>query len=183
MLRIKKKNGKIVKAYKLGEKHAVLEELLKMGKIVDLKDGSYEVFSMEAVNTKSGHGQKAYAGDWVRLDSLGYPYPSKSDWFQDNMRYVSEDDYEQIPKKLMGWTADMELCPEIEFLIREKGLRLDENSFDNYFSAVLWENPEAAARNAVLVFYSISYANDGTITDAEYNFVEKQEFERTYDVI
>jgi hypothetical protein len=183
MLRIKKKRGKIVQAYKLGVAHAVLEQLIKMGKVVDLKDGSYEVFSLEAVNSESGHGQVAYAGDWVRLDSAGYPYPSKDDWFQNNMRHISGDDYEQIPKELMGWTADMEMCPEIEFLIHNKGLELDENSFDKYFRAILWGNPEAADRNAVLVFYTISYDNDGTVTDAEYNFVERNEFDRTYDVI
>ena len=65
MLRIKKKRGKIVQAYKLGVAHVVLEQLIKTGKVVDLKDGSYEVFSLEAVNSESGHGQVAYAGDWV----------------------------------------------------------------------------------------------------------------------
>lgn len=183
MLRIKKKRGKIVQAYKLGKAHVVLEQLIQTGKIVDLKDGSYEVFSLEAVNSESGHGQVAFAGDWVRLDSAGYPYPCKDDWFQDNMRHIFGDDYEQIPKELTGWIADMETCPEIEFLIREKGLRLNENSFDKYFNAVLWGNLETANRKAVLVFYSISYADDGTIIDAEYNFVERQEFDRTYGVI
>ncbi len=183
MLRIKKKRGKIVQAYKLGVAHMALEQLITSGKIVDLRDGSYDVFSLEAVNSESGHGQVAYAGDWMRLDSAGFPYPSKDDWFQNNMRHISGDDYEQIPKELVAWTADMEMCPEIDFLIREKGLNLDENSFDKYYSAILWGNPEAADRNAVLVFYSISYSGDGTVLDAEYNFVEKKEFDRTCDVI
>lgn len=182
MLRIKKKSGKIVQAYKLGEVNAVLEQLIKTGKIIDLKDGTYEVFSREAVNSGSGHGQVANVGDWVRLDSAGYPYPSKDDWFRHNMRHISGNDYEQIPKKLMGWTADMEMCPEIEFLIHNKGLKLDENNFEKFFSAILWGNPEAADRNAVLVFYSISYDN-GSVIDAEYNFVERKEFDRIYDII
>lgn len=183
MLKIKKKNGKIVKAYRLGDMNAVLEQLIADGKIVDLKDGSFEVFSQEAVQSESGHGQIAYTGDWIRLDGAGYPYPGKNDWFQENMRHIRGDDYEQIPRELLGWTADMEMCPEIEFLIREKGLKLDDNSFDKYFSAILWGNPEAADRNAVLVFYSISYEDDGAVKDAEYNFVERKEFDRTYDVI
>lgn len=183
MLRVKKKHGKIAQAYKLGVKHECLEQLIAEGKIIDLKNGSFEVFSQEAVKSESGHGQVAYVGDWIRLDGAGYPYPSKDDWFQDNMRHISGDDYEQVPKELMGWTADMEMCPEIEFLIREKGLKLDENSFDKYFSAILWGYPEAADRDAVLVFYSASYNDDGAVTDAEYNFVERKEFDRTYDVI
>ena len=182
MLRIKKKHGKIVQAYKLGEENVVLEQLMKIGKIVDLKDGTYEVFSQEAVNSGSGHGQIASVGDWVRLDNAGYPYPSKDDWFRHNMRHISQNDYEQIPIELMGWTANMEICPEIEFLIHNKGLKLNENNFEKFFSAILWGNPEVADRNAVLVFYSISY-DKGSIIDAEYNFVEINEFNRIYDTI
>jgi len=183
MLKVKKKHGKIVQAYKLGEKHERLEQLITEGKIIDLKNGSFEIFSQEAVKSESGHGQLAYVGDWIRLDGAGYPYPSKDEWFQDNMRYISGDDYEQISKELMGWIADMEMCPEIEFLIQEKGLKLDGSSFDKYYSAILWGNLEVADRNAVLVFYSLSYNNDGAVTEAEYNFVERKEFDRTYDVI
>lgn len=183
MLKVKKKKGKIVQAYKLGEKHCFLEQLICENKIIDLKNGLYEVFSQEAVKSESGHGQVASVGDWIRVDGAGYPYPCKNDWFWNNMRHIEGDDYEQIPKELLGWTADMEMCPEVEFLVREKGLKLDESNFDKYFSAILWGNPEAADRNAVLIFYSISYKSDGTVEDAEYNFVERKEFERTYDVV
>lgn len=183
MLRIKKKHGKVVKAYRLGEPRADLAQLIADKRIIDLKDGSFEVFSQEAVKSESGHGQVAYAGDWVRLDGAGFPYPSKNEWFQENMRHIDGDDYEQILKELVGWTADMDLCPEVEFLIREKGLKLDEGNFDQYFRANLWGTLEAADRNAVLVFYSINYDSDGTVMDAEFNFVEKTEFDRTYDVI
>lgn len=182
MLRIKKKHGKIVQAYKLGEANIVLEQLIETGKIIDLKNGTYEVFSQEAVNSGSGHGQMANVGDWVRLDSTGYPYPSKDNWFRHNMRHISGNDYEQVSKELKGWTANMEICPEIEFLIHNKGLKLNENDYEKFFSAILWGNPEVADRNAVLVFYSISY-DDGAVIDAEYNFVEREEFNRVYDMI
>lgn len=183
MLKIIKKHGKIVKAYRLGDRHPVLEELMKKGKIVLMEDGTFEVFSQEAVQSESGHGQKAVAGDWIRLDSKGFPYPCTHDWFQENMRPAGGDDYEQIPRALSAWTADQEMCHEVEFLIREKGLKLDENNFEKYYSAILWGNPEAADRNAVLVFYSISYGADGRVTDADYNFVTKSEFDLSYDVI
>lgn len=183
MLRIKKKNGKIVQAYKLGTENERLEQLITEGKIIDFGNGSFEVFSQEAVKSESGHGQVAYAGDWIRLDGADYPYPSKNEWFQENMRHINGDDYEQIPKELVGWTADMDMCPEVDFLIREKGLELVENNYDKYFSASLWGNPEVADRNAVLVFYNINYDNDGNVMDAEFNFVERTEFDRTYDVI
>ena len=183
MLRIIKKNGKIVKAYRLGDSHPVLEKLMEEGKIVAVGDGFFEVFSQEAVQSGSGHGQRAKAGDWIRLDSKGFPYPCEDDWFRENLRPAGGDDYEQIPKVLSAWRADQEMCPEVEFLIREKGLKLDENSFEKYFSAVLWGNPEAADRNALVVFYEIIYGEDGSIRDADYNFITQEEFELNYVIL
>lgn len=183
MLKIIKKHGKIVKAYRLGDSHPALEEMMAEGKIVSMEDGSFEVFSQEAVRSESGHGQRAEIGDWVRLDSKGFPYPCKDDWFRENLRPAGGDDYEQIPKALAAWNADQEMCPEVEFLIREKGLKLDEGSFRKYYSAILWGHPEAADRNAFLVFYSISYGDDGKVLDADYNFVAQEEFELNYDIL
>ena len=74
------------------------------------------------------------------------------------------------------------MCKEVSFLIREKGLVLDETNPDNYYSAVLWGTKEAAAKDAVLVFYNISYNDDGSVRDAEFNFVKREEFDKTYSV-
>ena len=183
MLKVRKKYGKVVQAYRLGDYHPVLESLMKENKIIDLHNGIYEVFSQEAVKAGSVHGQVACTGDWIRIDGSGSPYPNKADWFQENLRHISGDDYEQIPKLLNAWTADLEMCPEIQFLIREKGLVLDENNPEQYFNAFLWGTQEAAARDAVLVFYSVSYDENGSIVDAEFNFVEKTEFDCTYDLV
>ncbi len=183
MLKVMKKHGKVVQAYRLGDQHPVLNDLMKSNKIVDLQNGTYEVFSQESLNSGSGHGQLASAGDWVRLDGAGLPYPSKNDWFQENLRHISGDDYEQIPKPLYAWTSDVGMCPEIQFLIREKGLVLDDSNPEQYFRAFLWGTQEAAAHDAILVFYSLSYDEHGNVIDAEFNFVARTEFERVYDVL
>lgn len=183
MIRIKKKQGKIIKAYRLGDNNEVLVQLINDKKIVICDDGTFEVFSQEAINSGSGHGQIASAGDWVRLDNEGHPYPCIDEWFQENMRFIGGDEYEQIPKELIAWTPDMEMSPEVEFLISKKGLKLDENDYDKFYQAILWGNPEAANRDAVLVFYSISYGENGDIVDADYNFVVRDEFERSYDIV
>ena len=43
--------------------------------------------------------------------------------------------------------------------------------------------PEAAAEDAMIVFYSISYDDAGNVIDCDWNFVERGEFDRTYSVI
>lgn len=181
MLKIVKKQGKIVQAYRVGDNHSVLEKMIEEKKIKKINETSYEIFSQEAIQAASGHGQLANVGDWIRIDGAGFPYPCKNEWFQQNLRHIEGDDYEQIPKVLSAWTADQPISPEIEYLIQKKGLVLDKEHPDKYFQAILWGNPEAAAKDAVLVFYSIEYGKDGTVVDADYNFVQKDEFERTYD--
>ena len=183
MYKIIKKQGKIVEAYRLGEDNVLFKNLQKENKLLDLHNGKYEVFSQEAVNSESGHGQVAEKEDWIRLDSAGYPYPCTDEWFKENMRHIEGDKYEQIPKPLMAWDCTQHMCQEILFLIEKKGLKIDENSQQKYYSAILWGNPEAAAKNAVIVFYDISYDQDGMIVDAEYNFIERGEFNKTYNII
>lgn len=183
MIKVMKKQGKRVEAYQLGQAHPVLEALMAKKQIIDLHDGTYEVFSQEAVKAGSGHGQLAAAGDWIRIDGAGCPYPCRDDWFRANLRHIGADEYEQIPALLDAWTADQGIGPEIRFLMQQKGLVLDAQHPDRYFNAVLWGTREAAAMDAVLVFYSITRDAAGNIMDAEFNFVERGEFDRTYNVL
>ena len=62
MYEVIKNKGKLVKAYQLGSDNAVIKELIQNGKISDLGDGRYEIYSQEAVNRAVG-GEKAMAGD------------------------------------------------------------------------------------------------------------------------
>ena len=69
------------------------------------------------------------------------------------------------------------------FLIEKKGLVIDEASSDRRYTAPLWGTTEVAAEDAIFVFYSFSYDDAGDVTDCDWNFVERGEFERTYSVI
>lgn len=180
MRRAIKLHGKIVQAYRLGTKHPVIDELLEKGLIRKMGSGKYQLFSQEAVN---GSGQEAVNGDYVRLDSTGHPYPNSSEYVEKNLRHVGGDDFEQIPSQVEIWTIDDEMCPEIKFLIRCKKLTLNENDEKKYFTAPLWGTFLSAARNAVIVFYEIERDKTGKIMDAEFNFVERKEFEKTYKLL
>lgn len=184
MIDVIKKHGKTVRAYRLGKKHPVLEKLMEEKKIVPIDDGEYyEVFSQESINAESGHGQIACVGDYVKIDSKGFPYPNEAAFFYANHRHIGGDEYEQTPKPLKAWTVDEPICQEVEFLICEKGLVLNESDPEKYFYAILWGNPEAAKRDAVLVFYSLTYGENGVVQDADFNFVERSEFDKTYDIL
>ena len=101
-----KKQGKIVKAYRLNDESVMIKELISKKLIQKLSDDEYEIFSLEA---KNGKGEIAKKGDYIKLSSTGEPYPNDAGFFEANHRHISEDDYEQIPKPLKAWTAEDEM--------------------------------------------------------------------------
>lgn len=177
MAKVIKNTGKIVHAWELGRNTDMEIQLREEGKIVYTNNGEYELFSQEA---KSGSGEKAKAGDFFKVDKAGYPYPNKQDWFLANHRHIDADSYEQLPKPMDAWEATEPVTPEIDFLINHKGLKLSPDTPEQYFGAELWGAWLTAASNAVLIFYSVTRDENGVITDADFNFVARNEFEATY---
>lgn len=173
-----KNKGRIVKAYRLGDGSAMEKEMIAAGKIRPLPGDRYEIFSLEAVN---GSGEIAGAGDYFKVDEYGCPYPNLRDFFTANHRHLEGDVYEQFPKALDAWTAEDGMCPEIAFLVENKGLVIDEANPGKYFTAPLFGTMESAARDAVVVFYCIRRDEAGNITDADFNFVERDYFANHYE--
>lgn len=200
MKRVIKKTGKAVWAYKLDErksflgglfsnimvlfkydrKLSVLERLVKEGRIRQYRDGRWEIFSREAVN---GKGEIANPGDYIKVDSDGYPYPNSVEYFEKHHRHLGGNEYEQIPDAVDAWDVQEDMCPEIKFLMEQKGLVIHEDSEDKYFEAPLWGSTLSAARDAVIIFYSIQRDKDGKITDVDFNFIARTEFNETYEAL
>lgn len=114
MLSVIKNKGKIINAYQLGSKHPVIENLISCGKILDLKNGQYEIYSQEAINGEK-RGEIAQVGDWIKIDSKGFPYPNDKKFFEKNHRHLDGDRFEQIPKKLYAWDAEFNFVGREEF--------------------------------------------------------------------
>lgn len=182
MKKVVKKQRENVKAYQLGKRNPVLDNLIEEGKIIPLSETKFEIMSREAANGNTGHGQIAKKGDYIKIDSEGYPYPNESEWFKLNHRWIQGNEYEQIPQLLYAWAADQPICTEIEFLIREKGLIIKKDDDAHYFTAPLWGTIESAPKTAVIIFYSIVRNDTGEIIDADFNFVSEEEFIKNYEV-
>lgn len=174
------KKHRQMEAYRLGTCSPVLNRLMAEGKLIDRGDGTFELFSQEALLGASGQGQIAPAGSYLKLDSAGFPYPNDEAYFLANHRHISGDLYEQLAKPLPGWTSDQPECEEIAFLMLHKGLQLQKNDPEHYFSAPLYGTVEAAPKDAVVIFHGIDRDPSGNITDIRFNFVRRDEFDRTY---
>jgi hypothetical protein len=178
-MNIMKITGKRVQAWQLGAGSDMERELRENGKIRLLPDGNYELFSTESV---SGQGERAEAGDYFKVDSTGAPYPNARAWFESHHDRVGDHDYVQRPEVLRAWTVAEPVCAEIRFLLDQHRLTIDPDDPDRYFSAFLWGAQLSAARDAVVVFYQVQRTGD-TITDVEFNFVARTEFDKTYKIL
>ena len=180
MFRIIKKQGNRIIAYRAGSGCRELEELIRQGRILRIDEDTYEVLTKEAVH---GKGEVFHTGDYVKLDSDGWPYPNKKEFFERNHIRIGEHVYEQIQNELWAWDAEEEMCPEIEFLIREKGLEIREEDPERYFTAQLWGTRLSAAKDAVIVFYRIDRDEHGAMLDCDFNFIARRDFEAAYNIL
>jgi hypothetical protein len=181
MKKAKKKTRKKVMAFKIEKGSERLRTLEEQGKIQKI-DGGYEIYSLEA---KNASGEVAYYGDYIKFDSNGNPYPNKQKFFEENHKKIpgEQDLYEQLPQPVDVWDVSEPMCDEIEFLIRDKGLVIDESNKDGFFSAPLWGTVLSAEKTAKIVLYKVTRDEFGNIVDVDFNFVQKEEFERTYELI
>lgn len=175
-----KNKKKIVKAYQLGTGTDMEKMLIQDGAIKNKEDGTYELFSQEAVN---GTGELACSGDYfkvVEVDGKYFPYPNGKEWFENNHTHISGNEYEQANKPLAIWEACDPACEEIQYLVENGKLTIKENDEEHYFNAFLWGANLSAAKDAVVLFYSVDKDNDGTITDITFNFVSRADFDHSY---
>lgn len=179
----RKKKGKIIQAFLLGEEGADVKKLIEKGSIKRCSNG-YEVFSRETLKNEKKQGEKASKEDYIKLDEGGYPYPNKASYFQENHKHIKENCYEQISKEILAWQSDMsEEEKEICFLKEKKGLIIDHNDLEKYYTAPLWGSILSAPENAVIVFYRIDKDKQGEIQDIDFNFCAREEFDANYEIL
>lgn len=177
MAHVIKNAGKQVAVWELGKASDKELELVKENLILLHDNGEYELMSTES---NSGKGQMTTAGNFFKVDGRGNPYPQEREEFLATHRHIDGDMWEQLPKPLLAWESSEAVTPEVQYLIDNKGLKLSPETPDQYFGATLWGAWLTAPIDAVLIFYSVTRAEDGSITDAAFNFVVRDEFDRTY---
>ena len=174
---IKKRTG--LQAWQLGQGSAMEKRLIASGKIVLHENGQYELFSQE---TKE-KGEIANAGDYFKVDSHGFPYPNTREMFEQGHRLIQDDWYEQLAQPVRVHLESDPSCEELEYLLSTSKLRVHPEDPEHYYSASLWGTEETAPRSSVIVFYSVDRNAEGEITHIDFNFVEREEFRRTYTIL
>lgn len=180
MRKVCKNEGMEVCAYRLGEGSSKEEEMIAAGRIRRHEDGTYELFSQEALGET---GEIALAGDYFKIDSEGCPYPNGAEWFLENHRKTGENRYVQRPRVLDAWKAGDPLAPEITFLLENEQLTLHEERPEQYFEAFLWGTKLNAGKDAVLLIRYTKRDEQGKIQEVSFDFISEKEFSQTYHYV
>ncbi|WP_288339211.1 hypothetical protein [uncultured Allobaculum sp.] len=166
-------------AYPLDEHHPKIRQLLEEKKLIQLPDGSFEVFSQETKG--QAHGQHASAGDYIKIDGAGYPYPNTRDFFlAHHIPAAREDTFFQKPETRQAWQVGEPSNDLIEYLVKHGKLEIHPEDEDHYFQAQLWGTLETAAKDALVVIYEAERSEKQEILSVTFNLLTREEFEKTY---
>lgn len=179
-MRVIKKCDTPAVCFRLGENSELEKKLTADKKLKQRDDGSYEVVSRETL--PEGPGEKAAAGDAVKLDSGSFPYPVKWENFLRNHECRNGQWY-QIPQVREAWCADRPKDKTVQDLLNSKKLVIDPTNDERYFSAFLHDTWLYAKKDTVVVFYETEFDLDGNLLRADFNFVAREEFDRSYTVL
>lgn len=178
-----KNQGKMIHAYRLGDNTAMEAQLLAEGVLRKEADGTYQLFSREAVY---GTGERAQAGDYFKVETTPegrhYAYPNAKAFFEAKHRLVDAAQclYEQLPQPLLVWQAQDPMCPEIAKLLRSEQLQLDPADPAHYFKAQLWGTVLSTPEDGTVIFYQVRHGADGTVEAVDFNLVAGEIFARDY---
>ena len=176
---VQKKSVRL-QAWQLGTQSEKEMELIRCGKIKRRADGDYELFSQEATGET---GQIAKPGDYFKIALSGEPYPNERIWFERMHTHICGDWYEQQSIPLQAWTVDESINDAIQFLLDQKLLKINTNDDARYFSASLWGTIETAAKDAVIILHNVEKNDESEIISVSFNFVAKNEFDKTYRIL
>ena len=168
-----------LEAWELGAGTDTEKILLDQGKLRRLPDGSYLVFSRET----DTQGQQARPGDYIKIDSAGFPYPNDREYFLANHTHLGGCQYRQKTPVLEAWTREEPMPPAVRFLLDTGRLRIDEQAPAHYFRAFLWGAELFAARDAVVVLDQVTRDGNGQITGVDFHFIARKEFEITHKIV
>lgn len=168
-----------LRAYRLGEDHPMEKKLQAQGLIELQRDGTYRLHSQETRE----QGQLARPGDYFKVDDSGAPYPNDRDFFEENHRHLEGDWYVQQAKPLRAWYEQETPSDALRFILERGLLMVDETSRERRYSAELWGTRLYGAADAVIVFSEVRRDEQGKVTQAEFYFIARETFEKTYDIL
>lgn len=176
MKKVKKINV-CVKAFELGMGNPLEDKLIASGKLKK-HEGYYEVFSIEAARV----GELAYAGDYVKIDSSNMPYPNTRDRFLSNHIHIVGDDFIQYPQEVLSWTYGDVEDENIKYLLKTKKLMVNPDLADSFYKANLRGTFLTAKKDDLVLIYGVKKAGDKIIS-VDFNLIDKDEFDKTYEYI
>lgn len=168
-----------VQAFQLGSACCLERKLMALGLLIPLPNGLWRIKTREAQT----EGELVEAGDYIKIDRSGMPYPNSKEWFESNHTRLDENLYLQTAAPRIAWKADQPMIPEIQFLLDRELLVRVPGDPQPTFRARLWGTWQTAPADAAVVLDRVDTDSRGEIQAVEFHFVANDEFEATYDIL
>ena len=163
-------------AFQLGTDCPLSKKLIDAGLLSPEQGMLWRIKTREATK----EGELMQTGDYIKLDSIGMPYPVKRDWFEAHHTPVAPGLYLQNLEPKHAWCQDEPMCDEIQFLLRKGLLQWDAATG---FGAELWDTWQTADSDAIIIFDQVQTDSTGKILQVDFHFVAADEFSVTYDIL
>lgn len=162
-------------AFRLGCENPLEDYFIKLGKLRKNK-GCYEVLTKE---TRENKGQVADIDSFIKIDKDGDIYPVKACDFEKNHKLISANIYLEKSKARKAFRSD-DLDDKIISYLKEKGFLEITSDPDKYFKARIDSFVVYGRKDDYLLIYSEDIKGPCRY---DFNFVDKEIFEKTYEVI
>ena len=166
-------------AFCLGQGDPLEARLLQQGLLKHTAPGLWEVLTREA----QAQGEVARDGDFIKLDSIGMPYPVEAAFFLPRHTRQPDGRYLQTPRVLQAWRQEEPMGHEMRYLLETGLLQHHPETPEAAFRAFLYGTWQTVAADAVIIFDSIETSPRGTIEEIEFHFIARDEFEKTYRIL
>ncbi len=176
MKKVKKTNVEVT-AFELGSGASLEEKLILLGKIKKHSD-FYEIYSRES----KSDGEIAYKGDFVKIDQSKIPYPNKRHRFLKYHIHTYGYNYMQYPREILSWTYEDRKDEVIDYLLNSGMLKVNLGSYDYFYEAKLWGTVLWGKKSDIVLIYKVTKDKD-RIVDVDFNLIDKDEFDQSYEYI
>lgn len=176
MRKVEKTNLGVI-AFELGIGEGLEEKFIRLGKIKKYED-FYEVYSKES----KSDGEIAYKGDFVKLDKSKNLYPNKRHRFLKYHIHTYGYNYMQYPREILSWTYEDRKDEVIDYLLNSGMLKVNLGSYDYFYEAKLWGTVLWGKKSDIVLIYEV-IKDRNRIVDVDFNLIDKDEFDQSYEYI
>ena len=88
----------------------------------------------------------------------------------------------QYPREILSWTYEDRKDEVIDYLLNSGMLKVNLGSYDYFYEAKLWGTVLWGKKSDIVLIYEV-IKDRNRIVDVDFNLIDKDEFDQSYEYI